>query len=522
MKNLRKAAGVSILFILIFMVIALFQFQKKEEEMSLLPDQFEYYFSENWTMVTLEPAQASQTELQNYEKIQDLVRNEENNGNCQQVNLPCKGESSTGAAIVFINTLPEEYAGLTINFSSADTTLYVFLDGDMIYQFEPGKEMLGKNDHFVDIPKTFEKGELWIVQTSSQINAAASLGNVKIESRDMVVIGMVGNNIADIGCCLLIILMSIIMFVLALIRRYTRQPARGELFLGLAGVAAGIYCFIETDTLSIFYNVQEVYEMQEYLVLLLPMFLTLYFERNLHTVYPRRFSILLWCVIINAVVQILLQILGVRNLEDMINISAVAIGAVCVIAIESLIHYDYRNRSYQTVLPVFGMVILLSGGIANVIMNMFFHHIRGNVAGQYSMAVFGIIMAVMHTLRLSKEYRASAEESAQLLKEQVIVATQQNAQLIQAKKDADAARQEALAANEAKGKFLARMSHEIRTPINAVLGMDEMILRESREPTIREYAMDIYMAGQTLLSLINDILDFSKIDSGKMEGAVAK
>ena len=61
------------------------------------------------------------------------------------------------------------------------------------------------------------------------------------------------------------------------------------------------------------------------------------------------------------------------------------------------------------------------------------------------------------------------------------------------------------------------MSHEIRTPINAVLGMDEMILRESNEPQIKEYAMDIYMAGQTLLSLINDILDFSKIESGKME-----
>ena len=61
------------------------------------------------------------------------------------------------------------------------------------------------------------------------------------------------------------------------------------------------------------------------------------------------------------------------------------------------------------------------------------------------------------------------------------------------------------------------MSHEIRTPINAVLGMDEMILRESREQNIKEYAMDIYTAGQTLLSLINDILDFSKIESGKME-----
>ncbi|MCR5101430.1 MAG: response regulator [Butyrivibrio sp.] len=72
-------------------------------------------------------------------------------------------------------------------------------------------------------------------------------------------------------------------------------------------------------------------------------------------------------------------------------------------------------------------------------------------------------------------------------------------------------------ANQTKSRFLAQMSHEIRTPINAVLGMDEMILRESREPDIRGYAFDIYNAGKTLLSLINDILDSSKLESGKME-----
>ena len=71
-------------------------------------------------------------------------------------------------------------------------------------------------------------------------------------------------------------------------------------------------------------------------------------------------------------------------------------------------------------------------------------------------------------------------------------------------------------ANLAKSNFLANMSHEIRTPINAVLGMDEMILREATEENIIEYAMSIKRAGETLLSLVSDILDFSKIESGKM------
>ena len=73
------------------------------------------------------------------------------------------------------------------------------------------------------------------------------------------------------------------------------------------------------------------------------------------------------------------------------------------------------------------------------------------------------------------------------------------------------------AANRAKSDFLAKMSHEIRTPINAVLGMNEMILRESSEHEIKKYAADIKGSANNLLSLINEILDSSKIESGKME-----
>lgn len=75
----------------------------------------------------------------------------------------------------------------------------------------------------------------------------------------------------------------------------------------------------------------------------------------------------------------------------------------------------------------------------------------------------------------------------------------------------------AIAADKAKSRFLAQMSHEIRTPINAVLGMNEMILREATDPNVRDYADDIQVASKNLLSIINTILDFSKIEDGKME-----
>ncbi len=72
-------------------------------------------------------------------------------------------------------------------------------------------------------------------------------------------------------------------------------------------------------------------------------------------------------------------------------------------------------------------------------------------------------------------------------------------------------------ANKAKSDFLADMSHEIRTPINAILGMNEMILRETRETGTLEYSRNIKSSGRNLLQLVNSILDFSKIEDGKME-----
>lgn len=92
-------------------------------------------------------------------------------------------------------------------------------------------------------------------------------------------------------------------------------------------------------------------------------------------------------------------------------------------------------------------------------------------------------------------------------------------------------------ASNAKSDFLANMSHEIRTPINAVLGMNEMIIREDNRAldvaesdpmlvqealeNINVYAGDVKKAGHNLLAIVNDILDFSKIEAGRMELAEA-
>lgn len=104
---------------------------------------------------------------------------------------------------------------------------------------------------------------------------------------------------------------------------------------------------------------------------------------------------------------------------------------------------------------------------------------------------------------------------------------------VKAKIKQEKALEEARRASEAKTDFLANTSHEIRTPINAVLGMNEMILRESAKAEkltdakpsdyqeafkkIKHYSGNVDSAGNNLLAIINDILDFTKIEEGKMK-----
>ncbi|MCR4604632.1 MAG: response regulator [Eubacterium sp.] len=73
------------------------------------------------------------------------------------------------------------------------------------------------------------------------------------------------------------------------------------------------------------------------------------------------------------------------------------------------------------------------------------------------------------------------------------------------------------ASNDAQSSFLSTVSHEIRTPINAIMGMNEIIIREANNQQIERYAREIKDSSRTLLSLVNDLLDSSRLDADKLK-----
>ncbi len=157
--------------------------------------------------------------------------------------------------------------------------------------------------------------------------------------------------------------------------------------------------------------------------------------------------------------------------------------------------------------------------------------------GVYFTTIFFIIMTVyMHSPLKDTGYKfpdSYYSRMPMMYLAIVIMCAIAQYEIVKAKIKQDIALEEARHASEAKTDFLANTSHEIRTPINAVLGMNEMILRETSKAEklddsdakgfreafkkIRTYSGNVDSAGSNLLSIINDILDFTKIEEGKMD-----
>lgn len=189
--------------------------------------------------------------------------------------------------------------------------------------------------------------------------------------------------------------------------------------------------------------------------------------------------------IIDCIVCSVLLVLGIAPLNQ--SFIAIAICALIsiIIIIYTMVSDAIHKRIKSYLYIAIGFIFLAFGAIAQIIVYMLYRNdIFSGIFMSLGLLAF-MIFAMIHTIK----------------------------QLI----SVNVAANDALYASKIKDEFLANMSHEIRTPLNGILGMNDMILRDTKESATKKYAFNIKSAGNTLLSLINDILDMSKIEANSLE-----
>ena len=496
MKYFKKIVWFVLLLNIIMLVYVVTNF--RVDDMTLSRGEV-YDFNENWTLM--------------WQDGNTIVIDE----------LPYLGESNAKEHLVMSNMIPKEYWGMTMSFLSADKVLRVTIDGTCIYEFGVADQRsFGKTPgsvvNFIDIPDKLERGEIRIEMISPYDDYAARINEITIGKRDVLILKLLKDNALNIAYSFAIIICGIGFALLFLIRKVSRQDTGGVQYICGYCIVSALYYFIETKTANIFYGNQTLYSVLVFLCLMfMPFWLMLYFGDGILGIYKKRWIALLSIICLNIFLQFVLQLLNVFDFLDMSIASHLVLSVCIIITGISYVQFCRQKHWKEIGVEMAAWFFMTTGGMVDIIR---MYLVGVGDMGKFSRigtAAFGVIMLYKHFKQILIGYSESIEENARLLKNEMDFMEKKNAQLEKANALAEEARKAALAADEAKGKFLAHMSHEIRTPINAVLGMNTMILRETTDMQIKEYALDIQNAGHNLLALINDILDFSKIESGKLE-----
>lgn len=441
----------------------------------------------------------------------------------KNVTLPFSSTSEPYEWIMFQNKISSTYAGYTLSFMTTDQILKVYLDNKLIYEFGTrDKRYFGKTPgssmHYVDIPGWAFDSVLKIEMYSPYKNYGANLVDVQLSKRYVATLALIYSNFAELGCVLLMILSAAVLALIGLARVFSKGNSEGLEFLTGLCIEFAIFYAIETKALALIFGNMTVLSMLAYFCFMTsPIFIQLYYEKSLSGDYERVAKWLLNFTYGNLAIQTILQVLNIFDFREMIMFSEMIWVMTLITALIISIRIWRKRKEIYVTLNILAVVILAISIFLDLLRSIDIGSEETVKHSYFGAAAFCVILLCVHFIKIGRQYAERVEENAMLLAREVEQVEAQNNLLRQAKEEAEIAKREALEANAAKSHFLAHMSHEIRTPINAVLGMDAMILRDSKEEKTKEYAKDIQNAGQSLLSLINDILDFSKIESGKLE-----
>ena len=384
--------------------------------------------------------------------------------------------------------LPEDIGDGNCLFLNTGRDLDAYVDGELRNSYRLTDSVFGRNVKGMWVPITMRRSdsgkELTVVRPNYDYDDFYP-GKVMIGNRLGFATMLIQENILILFLGFAIITSGTVITIICLIERIREKQVFPLWYLSLGVLGSAIWLILDNYTYPILFDNYFIDGISSYMVIMLiPFPFAAYVHCLLEGRYQKVFYLQCVMVIADFVILSLLQFLGIASFTSTMLFSNIIAAMIAVYLFGLMIYDTFVRKHGENKVITIGFSAFMVLCIAEIIhLNLPLHTNDGAFVAAGLLTL--LIVAVTHEVNRLSEMRVETLEARN--------------------------------ANRAKTTFLANMSHEIRTPINAILGMDELILRGSTDPGILEYAGNIKSAGTSLLEIISDVLDFSKIETGNMD-----
>ncbi len=406
------------------------------------------------------------------------------------VEMPGKVNSQKGEVVTLSTTLTEDIKGSEVLcFRPIWQDVEVYVDDELraCYNTKESRPF-GKNSAFryvfADISDE-DIGKELVYKFTSDSKYTGTMRVVRIGDKLGVLEYLIKESGMKTIITIFLLFLSVFCILVCTILKYIYKKRLSLSYLVWTILFASIWMLSEVEFRQlIFKNVSVLTNFTYFSLMIIPIPLMLYIDEIQGCHYTKIHLFPMGYATVTFIVCTALQVLNIEDFVQMLPYMHFGILISIVITIITIVIDIVKKRISEYLVVGVGVCGLL----LSALFEMLFYYLDTYVSIGTFLAIGLMFLLVMAILKTGQDLMRSEKK-----------------------------KQQAIVARESQAKFLANMSHEIRTPINAVIGMNEMILRENKDAAIKEYAGNIKRASNMLLGLISDILDFSKIESGQFE-----
>ena len=407
-----------------------------------------------------------------------------------EVDVPGKIEAEWGEVVTLTTIVPEGIQnGENLCFRTIWQNVDIYVDGMLRNHYDTSETRpFGTNSAmryiFLELEEA-DAGKEIVYQFSSNSKYAGNMQTVQIGDRASIWFHLLEESGVRTLLSFFLLTLSIFCIVMCIILQFVYKKSMPLVYLAWTIFFCALWMISENAFRQvIFRNISVLSGATYWSLMLIPFPLIIYINDIQKGRYEKIYTISFVYSVTMLVVGTVLQVFDIVQFVEQVRLMHIGIAYSIISLIVTITIDMFKNRCEG----------YLAVGI-----------------GVYGMLVTAIFEIILYWMDSAVTLGTMLGIGLMFLLVMAIIKTGQDMFLSEKKQ------QQAITAKEAQAKFLANMSHEIRTPINAIIGMNEMILRDSDDEEIQEYADNIKRASNMLLSLVNDVLDFSKIESGQLE-----